>query len=189
MSQLPAGSTRPNKWIIAWLVALTFALFISLAGNAAWVQSANDPPVKVFQTSLDDVGAMAGESNGATVTSTTYTSVVQVISSQLSSNHPHACVAVGSVGVDNNGSGLYTIALGLDGSAAIGNTKREFELTNNADSDENFVEATTIHSFFAVSGAHSFHLLARKNSAGSAAMKIDEATLVVMCFKKIIGSE
>ncbi|HZQ06463.1 MAG TPA: hypothetical protein VFD70_07765 [Anaerolineae bacterium] len=48
--------SRSNKHIVIWNIMLTIALVISFAANAAWVQAAADPPVKVFTASLNDAG-------------------------------------------------------------------------------------------------------------------------------------
>lgn len=190
MSQAPYRKAPPNRWIIIWLMVLTVGLFISIAGNAALVQAANDPPVKVYQARSDDVGAIWGTNSGTTISSQSYTSVIEVPTSNLSFNHPHVCTAIASVGADyTDGGGTYTVGLGIDNNNAIfTNTKREFEFTNNADNDPNFMEVTTLLTSPNISGTRTFKLMAKKNNAASANLTIGKASMTVFCFKKVIGT-
>ena len=178
---------RIVKILVAWNVVLTVLLLISFAGNAALIQAANDPPVRVYTATLDDVGADSGLTSGTTVSSTGYTPIASVVTNALSINHQHNCMVIGSVGADFSGNGKYSIGIGYDASTSLlSNSKREFEFLDTAGNDYQFLEATTLHNVSSVAGSHTFYLLAKKNNSGSADLVVDEARILVMCFKKTI---
>ncbi len=53
-----ASLERSIRLLNTWQLVLSVVLLVSLGANAAWVQAAADPPVRVYTASLNDPGAV-----------------------------------------------------------------------------------------------------------------------------------
>lgn len=94
------------------------------------------------------------------------------------------CVAVGSAdGLNpfNGESNQYHFGLSLDSGSPNNKYLRIMEFSDGASDDIDALEVSTTGFFTLPSGTHTIHLKARKNSNGSATMRVVDASLSVIC--------
>ncbi len=182
-------NTRIVKWIVIWNVSLTILLLASLAGNAAWVQAANDPPIRAYTANLEDVG---GDGTSVTtddiISTTTPDVLVGVTTTNLSVNHPHICIVTASAGAVHLGDGTYTFGLSQDEIlSTVAASDRIIELFDNAGiNDDSYEEVSTTYAFTGVSGEHTFYFSARKRNAGDGDILVSASSITVVCMKKVL---
>lgn len=176
--------TRRFRMLVTWNVVLTVVLLASLGANAALVNAAADPPVKVFTAQIEHDGLDWGNGAFKNISSTDY-SPVAAVPINLGTDHFHHCIAVGSMGTDWNGQGRYTIGVGYDTSANIEPySKREFEFIDQVNiNHEDFQEVSTVVGRQFSGGSHTAYLLAKKNNPGSSYLVVERAVLAVICMK------
>ena len=99
---------RTNRLLTIWVGGLTVLLLASLAASATWVQAASDPPVKIFTSSLKDIGG--GHAEGSfigpplAIDSTTAT-VLAKVTVNLNQGGKQTCLVTGSAEVDQSVDG------------------------------------------------------------------------------------
>lgn len=180
-------NTQQNKWIVRWNIVLTVLMLASLGMNAAWVQAANDPPVRVYTATLQDNG---GDGSATTVddsiTGTTPDTLVSVATANLSAAHNHICLVTASAEANWGGNGSYIFGLSMDGGAVVAESERRIEFVDTADNDSTWTEVSTTYAFTNVSGSHTFYFSARKNAAGNANMTVTASSMTLVCVKKVL---
>lgn len=178
-----------NKWMFAWNIALTIMLLIALAATATMAQASNDPPVKVFTATMDDIGSDGIQTSTDTVIdSTAQKSLLFVETPKLSTSHPHICTVIASAEATrtNNANGVYVFSLAMDNAGAATSSERRAEFTANQGFDQRYEEVSTIFTYTGVTGNHTFRFFARKEAAGAADMTVSAASITVICLRKIL---
>lgn len=182
------------RFLVAWNIVLTTALALVVLGVVvSAAQAANDPPVKVYTATLDHQSGIAGTGRDADVVinSTGYQTVLSIPVSFAGQNHEHYCVVLASANVVNPATGghtgyRYDFSVGVDGSTSEW-ARMVLEMSDNASHDDpNYVPVTTQRMFGPHSAAaHTFRFAVRKQAAGNPNMTIDNASMTVICFKKL----
>lgn len=186
-------NTQKYRLVVIWNLVLTTLLIITLAFVAVSVQASNDPPVEVFTASLDHgVGAAGtGTTTDVHVAGTGYTTILSVPVDFTGQNHNHQCFVSGSANVENPATGgktgfRYDFTTKMD-TAVSSFAVMTLEMSDNPSHDDaNFFPVTTTRIYTGVSAAaHTFSLVAREQSAANPDMTVTNATITVLCFKKL----
>src|SRR5581483_6836573 len=103
-----ASLERNLRLLKTWYLVLSLLLFVSLGANAAWVQAASDPPIRVYTATADDAGAGGSSLNDAIIISPADfdppLTLLSVTTSHLSNDHGHTCLVTASARVQQTTS-------------------------------------------------------------------------------------
>ncbi|MBI4673181.1 MAG: hypothetical protein HY741_16120 [Chloroflexi bacterium] len=184
---------RTNRLLTLWLAVVTVLLLLSLGMNAAWVQAANDPPVRVFTATLEDVGGGHAQGNynpPLVISSESTATILAEKTVTLSTNHVHTCLVTASAEIDRSqdANALLQFTLTMDSTNGVANkpAHRRVEFDTYASDREDYEEVTTMLGFDNVSGTHTFRFLGRRNVGVSASANVSAASMVIACFKKLL---
>lgn len=182
------------KLLVAWNIVLSTALVLVVLGVVvSAAQAANDPPVKVYTATLDHQSGIAGTGTemDKVINSTDYQTILSVPVSFAGQTHEHYCVVLASANVVNPATGgntgyRYDFTVGVNGTYS-GWARMVLEMSDNPSHDDpNYVPVTTQRMFGPHSAAgHTFTFVARKQAASNPNMTIDNASMTVICFKKL----
>lgn len=189
-------NARVLKVILLWNAALTVLLLASLLTNAVLVQAANDPPVKVFTASLDHASSAnwAGTTANTAITSTATWAQILTLNVNLSGQtHNHQCAVISSLEVINPTAApgshhTYEFGVSLNNTSATGYsaTNRTIDFPDTPDWDSERAEVSTARLFpNLVPGNYTIRLLGRKVFASTGDTNVDDASIVVFCFKTL----
>jgi len=167
---------RRFRLVLIWNAILTALLLLSLAGNAMWVQAANDPPIQVAYAQSDDVGGGFGTNTTTVViNSNTYTRVATA-KLTMSDAHSHICFVTASAFTGGAAASYHDFAIAMDTPEQPVVASRRQVYTEGAMLNE----VSTIQAFTGLTGAHNFYLVAR----GTPATSVFNRGLIVVCLKK-----
>ncbi len=179
------GSIRVLK---TWNVVLTILLIISLGANAAWVQAASDPPVRVYSVTTDDAGAGGHASASEFPITSAHTpetplTLITVPTSNLR-DHDHICLVTASAQVEQSGSTLNGgIFLGLSRGnpprAILEATKRTVYIAGKSNDDADVEEATITFVFKRVRRHERINFAAYWGGLG--ALTVVRPSMTVVC--------
>jgi hypothetical protein len=180
-------NTRMIKGFIGWNVVLTFLLLGMVAANANLAEAANDPPVRVFNSTHDLNGGAVDQNTNDVLVQTQSIAVLAEVMVTLPVEKPHMCLATGSAEVEHqSGIGRYTLDLRL-GPAQEASLRR-FELVNNAGvQDPKYKEVSTVGAWKDLTGAHTIRFVARNVGLSNPDFQVTNASLIVICVKKVLG--
>lgn len=180
---------RAPKWLIVWNVVLTVLLVAALATNVVLVQAGNDPPVRVYTASLDDIGGdFSSRTTDLDITSTTPQTLNSVVTANLSAAHPHICVVTASATINKNtsqDSGLDIFGLSMDSTNTTEASSDRVSLLIDGE-PQTYETVSTVQGFDNVSGSHTFRFSARKFSNAWHTNTVTASTMTVVCVKKQI---
>lgn len=193
-SQTLQRLVRANRLLTLWLTVITVLLLLSLGMNAAWVQAANDPPVRVFTTTLQDLGGGHAQNNyipALTIASESAPTVLAQKTITLSTAHRHTCLVTASAEIDRSqdANALLQFTLTMDDSTnGVANkpAHRRVEFDTYASDKEDYEEVSTAFGFDNVSGTHTFYFLGRRNTGASASANVSAASMMIACFRKVL---
>jgi hypothetical protein len=137
---------RRVRLLKTWSVMLATLVLLSLGVNAAWVQAAADPPLRVYTATAQDNGG-GGTSFGAynqidpSATAESPLTLLSVTTSHLSRDHDHTCLVTASTGVTGENTPTAEIAAAVFG-LSIGSDVRLVEATERS---ANLAEGQTKH--------------------------------------------
>lgn len=179
-------NSRLVKLLVLWNISLSLLFVLSLAFNAVWVNAANDPPVRVFTANADDQGGDHNwntEPTGLPIDNTVPVSLTRVRVDL--GDHRHTCLVTGSASaVRTSGGGLWNYGLNMDTTATFKDgSARIIEFADFGTDTGGRWEVSTIGGWDGVSGKHTFHLLANKNSAADPESRAFNASIIVSCFR------
>ncbi|MBI4673612.1 MAG: hypothetical protein HY741_18330 [Chloroflexi bacterium] len=189
-------NTGLNKLTTLWLAVLTVLLLASLGMNAAWVQAANDPPVKMYTARVaHDAGWGDATTNNKSVDSAVnWTVLLSVPVNFTGTRHVHHCAVTASSDVQNSdGEGgasqnryLFDMTMDNLSGANDGSSTRTVELNDSSGVDDpNVMQVGSTRMFGSVSaGAHTFRWLAKKEAAGVTNTNVLDSSMIVICVKE-----
>lgn len=184
---------RSLRLLKTWNVVLTVLLLASLGANAAWLQAAADPPIRVFGASADDAGGGGSFAEGDMPVLSEYTlesplTLVSVNTSHLSRNHGHTCLVTASAKVyhpTNPSSGIVIVGLSMGRSREIHPpTERWVHLVATPDDDQEMEEVTTTFAFTGVRRNQTIRFSAAYYSMGI--QTVANPSMTVVCLRNPI---
>lgn len=186
-------NTQKYRLLVTWNVVLTTLLIIAFAFVVMSVQASNDPPVEVFTATLDHgVGAAgAGTTTDVHISGTAYQPILSIPVDFTGQNHVHQCFVIGSANAVNPATGGHT-GYRYDFTTKMDTATSSFALMtlemsdNPSHDDANFLPVTTSRIYTGVSaGEHTFSFVAREQNAANPDLTVTNATITVLCFKKL----
>jgi hypothetical protein len=182
---------RANRMLTIWVGVLTVLLLASLAASATLVQASSDPPVRIFSSSLQDIGG--GHSEGSfigpplAIDSSNTATVLSQVTVDLNKSGKQSCLVTGSAEVDQSvdGHSILQFTLTMDSLDGIANkpAHRRVEFQPYVYKAPAFEEVSSVAGFDNLSGTHTFYFLGRKNSDSYAPANVGAAGMVVVCYK------
>lgn len=181
------------KLLVTWNVVLTVLLVVVIGIAAVGVQAANDPPVQMYTAGLDHAGGAAGavRSTDFTVSSTGYQAILSITVNFTGQAHMHQCFVIGSASLINPATGgntgyRYNFST-MHEASSTGYQTMVVEMSDNPSHDDaNYVPVTTNMLYTNLDAAsHTFTFVGRKQDGGNPDLIVDNATMSVLCFKKL----
>jgi hypothetical protein len=182
-----ASLDRSLRRLKVWNIVLTAVLLLSLAANAAWVQAAADPPVRVYTATLDDSGGGGSSINTAqpidpTATRESPQTLASVITSHLSRDHKHICLVTASALATkpvSPSNAFVNVALRWSRrNTVIVANERVVELKETPDDDPRSIEVSTTYAFKHVRRNQGIHFVAWGDD-----IVVTKASMTVVCLR------
>lgn len=180
---------RAPKWLVLWNVVLTVLLAAALATNVVLVQAGSDPPLRVYSSTLDDVGGdFTSRTADLDINSTTPRTLNSVTTADLSVLHPHVCIVTASATINKSSSqdsGYTIFGLSMDSTDTTVPSSDRVSLLIDGE-PQTYETVSTVQGFDDISGGHTFRFSARKFSDAWHTNTVTASTITVVCVKKRI---